>query len=124
MSAFLRRSSIALLACAGTAGAAYASPLAMTHGIASWYGRWHEGHRMANGHLFHSAEMTAASREYPLGVWVLVRDRRTLRMVAVRITDRGPYIAGRVIDLSQAAAYALGMIDSGLDMVDIQVIDQ
>jgi rare lipoprotein A len=98
------------------AGLAIAAPV----GLASWYGAWHEGRRMANSCPFHANSLTAASLVFPIGAWVRVRNRRNQRSVTVEITDRGPYIPGRVIDLSRAAADVLDMEAAGLAPVDIE----
>jgi rare lipoprotein A len=76
-------------------------------GIASWYGT-ESGRRTANGERFPTREATAAHRTLPFGTRVRVTDMATGRSVTVRINDRGPYIRGRIIDLSPAAARALG----------------
>ena len=89
-------------------------------GLASWYGIAHRGRRMADGHLFDERSFTAASRTLPLGRLVrvcLLRDR--LRCVDVQITDRGPYVGHRILDLSRAAMAALGGIDAGVVAVII-----
>ena len=78
-------------------------------GLASWYGPGFGGHRTASGERFDAGALTAAHRSFPFGSRVLVTSRRTGRSIVVRINDRGPYAAGRVIDLSFAASRALGM---------------
>lgn len=98
-------------------GAAMAAPTAS--GIASWYGRYHEGRRMANGCPFRLAALSAASRTLPLGTVVRVISLANGRSVEVPITDRGPYIRGRVIDLSRAAAVRLDMVAAGIVAVSI-----
>lgn len=84
-------------------------------GLASWYGPGFSGHRTANGERFNSGAYTAAHRSLPFGTRLRVTCRRTGRSVVVRINDRGPFVGGRVIDLSQAASRALGM--SGTEAV-------
>lgn len=91
-----------------------------TVGIASWYGP-ESGHRTANGERFPTGEATAASRTLPFDTRVRVTDLGTGRAVTVRINDRGPYVAGRIIDLSPAARRALGM--GGLARVCVDRID-
>lgn len=78
-------------------------------GVASWYGAAHEGRRTANGETFRSAAMTAAHRSLPFGTHVRVTRESTGRSVTVRINDRGPFAKGRIIDLSRAAAQAIGI---------------
>ena len=84
-------------------------------GLASWYGPGFNGHRTANGERFNTGAFTAAHRYFPFGTRVRVTNRRTGRSVIVRINDRGPFAAGRVIDLSYAASRAIGM--AGTDPV-------
>lgn len=87
---------------------------------ASWYGAHEEGRPTASGCAFHARELTAAHRVLPLGSVVLVS--RGERSVVVVINDRGPFVRGRGIDLSKAAAERLGMIDVGVAPVRAQVI--
>jgi len=89
-------------------------------GIASYYGHVHQGRRMANGQRFDENKLTAASRALPLGTRVKVTSLRNQKSVIVTITDRGPAAKTRVIDLSAAAARALGMISSGVDKVRVE----
>ena len=88
-------------------------------GIASYYGHVHQGRRMANGQRFDESKLTAASRTLPLGTRVKVTSLRNQKFVIVTITDRGPAVKTRVIDLSTAAARALGMISRGVDKVRV-----
>ena len=90
------------------------------HGVASFYGKKFHGRTMANGKPFDMRAMTAAHRTLPLGTVVLVTSKLTGKVVRVEITDRGPYTKRRVLDLSRAAAEALGFIDDGLSEVVIQ----
>ena len=78
-------------------------------GKASWYGPGFHGRRTANGEVFNKNALTAAHRTLPFGTRVRVTHRSTGRSVIVRINDRGPFIHGRVIDLSKASAQAIGM---------------
>jgi rare lipoprotein A len=93
-----------------------------TRGIASYYGGRFDGRRTASGCTFHANRRSAASRVLPLGTWIRVTNMRNGRTVIVPITDRGPYIAGRIIDLSQAAARAIGAIQAGVVPVAIEVL--
>lgn len=88
-------------------------------GVASWYGGRFHGRKTANGEIYDLFKLTAASRTLPLGTYVLVRNEENGRVVIVRINDRGPYVDGRIIDLSQAAAYRLGMMLDGIAMVQV-----
>ncbi len=92
------------------------------HGIASWYGPGFHGKRTASGERFNQHEYTAAHPSLPFGTLVRVTNVRNGRSVVVRITDRGPRKRGRIIDLSAAAARAIGLKSSGWAPVTIQVI--
>ena len=89
-------------------------------GIATYYGKYKPGRRMANGQVFDENKLTAASRTLRLGSWARVTSLRTGKSVEVQITDRGPVKKDRIIDLSTAAARALGMISRGLDRVRVE----
>jgi rare lipoprotein A len=91
-------------------------------GIASYYGYDWAGNKTASGQRFNPEAMTAAHRSLPFGTRVRVTNTRNGRSVVVRINDRGPYIRGRVIDLSSGAARIIGMIGSGIAPVKIEVL--
>lgn len=82
---------------------------ANTSGVASWYGPGFQGRRTASGERFNTHSLTAAHRSFAFGTRVRVVNQSTGRSVVVRINDRGPFARGRVIDLSHAAARAVGM---------------
>lgn len=86
--------------------------------IASWY---NEDQRTASGERFNPNAMTAAHRTLPFGTRVRVC-RAGRRCVVVRINDRGPFVRGRDIDLSEAAAQELGLIDAGVGRVDLGIV--
>lgn len=90
-------------------------------GEASWYGGDYQGRRAADGQRYNMYELTAAHRTLPLGIEVKVTNLENGRSVDVVITDRGPFVEGRIIDLSFAAAQALGMLDAGVARVRIEV---
>ena len=87
--------------CASTSGAEAKS---IQSGGASWYGPGFQGKKTANGERFNTHALTAAYRSLPFGSRVQVTNERTGRSVVVRINDRGPFVGGRAIDLSKAAA--------------------
>ena len=91
-------------------------------GIASWYGEDFHGWLTANGEIYDMEALTAAHRTLPLGTWVLVTNVENGRQVRVRINDRGPYLYGRVLDLSLAGARVLDMVDSGVAAVQVEVV--
>ena len=82
-------------------------------GVASWYGQQFQGRRTASGEPFDRHALTAAHKTLPFGTRVRVRHLGSGQEVVVRINDRGPFTKGRVIDLSQAAASAIGLVQSG-----------
>lgn len=89
-------------------------------GLASWYGPGFHGRTTASGARFDQNELTAAHRKLPLGSEVKVTNVENGRSIVVEINDRGPYIDGRVIDLSKAAAARLGIIEEGVAQVRIE----
>jgi rare lipoprotein A len=91
-------------------------------GIASWYGAQFHGKLAANGEVFNREALTAAHRTLPLGSMVRVVNLLNGKHVRVRINDRGPYVNGRILDLSHAAAAQLGMVDAGLSVIQLEVI--
>ena len=95
--------------------------LGASSGMASYYGY---GGRTANGERHNAAAMTAAHRTLPFGTRVRVTNTSNGRSVVVRINDRGPFVRGRVIDVSTGAANALGFRSRGVAKVDIAVVSQ
>ena len=93
-------------------------------GVASWYGKEFHGRVAANGEIFDMTALTAAHRKLPLGSLVRVVNLANGKYVFVRINDRGPYVMGRMLDLSHAAATELGMVDAGTSVVHLEVIGE
>jgi rare lipoprotein A len=91
-------------------------------GIASFYGDELRGHLTANGERFNPGALTAAHRELPFGTRLRVTNLDNGRTVAVRVNDRGPYVRGRILDLSAEAARRLGMLDRGVARVRVEVL--
>jgi len=91
-------------------------------GIASWYGRKFHGHLTSNGEYFDMFNMTAAHKSLPLPIYVKVTNLDNGREAIVRVNDRGPFHEGRIIDLSYAAAYKLGVTETGTANVRIDVV--
>jgi peptidoglycan lytic transglycosylase len=91
-------------------------------GQASWYGRFHHGRATANGERFNMYALTAAHRTLPFGTRLLVTNLENDRTVEVRINDRGPYVGARILDLSYAAARALGAVGAGVIPVTLRVV--
>ena len=89
-------------------------------GLASWYGHPYHGRQAASGEIYNMYDMTAAHRTLPFNTMVRVHDLDDGRDVTVRINDRGPFVEGRIIDLSYAAAQAMGM--PGLARVRLEIL--
>jgi rare lipoprotein A len=120
---------IALAAGCGKRVAAHAplppkpAPIGWTEtGIASWYGAPYDGRPAASGEIFDTHRLTAAHRTLPFDTWVEVTNLQNGRRVQVRINDRGPFIDGRIVDLSLAAADAIDLVRPGIGRVRLKVI--
>jgi rare lipoprotein A len=90
-------------------------------GLASWYGAQHQGKQTASGTIYDQAGLTAAHPSLPFGSKIKVTNVANGKSVEVEVTDRGPFAENRIIDLSQAAAKALDMIDSGTATVRLEL---
>ena len=115
----------ALIAPQSAAAQAFPAPAAEVfrqEGLASWYGAQFEGRPTASGEIFDSSLFTAAHPTLPFGTFLIVTNRNNNRQVSVRVNDRGPFVEGRIIDVSQAAAEHLGMIVTGTAPVIIETI--
>jgi len=91
-------------------------------GVASWYGKKFHGRKTSNGEIYNMYAMTAAHKTLPLGVFVRVENRSNGRVEVVRVNDRGPFVAGRIIDLSYAAATKLAVVGPGTAPVTITAL--
>ena len=94
----------------------------METGLASWYGPLYHNHKGSNGEVYDQNALTAAHRTIPLNSVVRVTNEATKHSVVVRITDRGPFVDNRVIDLSLAAARAVDVWQPGTAMVKVEVL--
>lgn len=101
---------------------AFAAPADALAGTASWYGRHWQGRKTASGARYDPGRLTAAHRSLPLNTRVRVTNLENAKSVTVLINDHGPYVRGRVIDLSTAAARRLGMLKEGLAPVRIELV--
>lgn len=101
-----------------------AAPVPVETGYASFYtaGWFGIGERTADGKRFHQYEMTAAHKTLPLGTFVRVTNLRNDRHTIARITDRGPYVRGRIVDLSKTGAREIGILNAGTAPVELQVL--
>lgn len=91
-------------------------------GVASWYGKKFHGRKTSNGEIYDMYALSAAHKTLPLGVYVKVTHLETGRQLTVRVNDRGPFVAGRIIDLSYAAAQQLGIVQSGTAPVKLEAL--
>jgi rare lipoprotein A len=91
-------------------------------GMASWYGHPYDGRRAADGEIYDMETLVAAHRTLPFNTWVRVYNLQNNRTIDVRIIDRGPFVDGRIIDLSHAAAQAIDMVIAGIAKVRVEVI--
>ncbi len=98
------------------------SPKPYQVGTASWYGSYFHGRPTASGEPYNMYDLTAAHRSLPLGTWVRVTNLRNGRAVIVRINDRGPYVAPRIIDVSYSVARILEFKARGLQRVRLDVV--
>ena len=93
-------------------------------GQASWYGEPFHGRKTANGETYDMNELSAAHKTLPLNSWVEVRNLDNNKVLAVRINDRGPFIRGRIIDLSREAAKEMDMLKTGVARVSVRSISK
>jgi rare lipoprotein A len=105
-----------------TANNAMGQVLQVASGIASWYGPGFAGNLSANGEIFDPEAMTAAHPNLPFGTMVRVINMDNGQSVVVRINDRGPYVHGRIIDISAGAARSIGMIPTGVAQVKLEIL--
>jgi rare lipoprotein A len=91
-------------------------------GLASWYGEPFHGRKTASGEIYDMDKITAAHKTLPLHTWVEVRNLDNKQVITLRINDRGPFVSGRIIDLSRAAARELGVYGPGVAKVYIKAI--
>ncbi len=107
---------------AATAPAPAAAAGDVTTGKAAWYGKKFNGRKTASGQRFNAGLLTAASNTLPFGTLVKVTNLKNKKSVTVRINDRGPKQADRIIDVTRAAAARLGMLKSGIVDVELKVV--
>jgi rare lipoprotein A len=92
------------------------------YGVASWYGKKFHGNPTASGEIYDMYHLTAAHKTLPLGTYVMVTNLENSRSVEVKINDRGPFVKGRIIDLSYAAARSVDMVEKGTARVRVAVL--
>lgn len=91
-------------------------------GIASWYGKKFHGRKTSNGETYNMYALTAAHKTLPMGTWVKVYNRDTDQEIIVRVNDRGPFVRGRIIDMSYTGAKKLGMVGPGTARVTVTAL--
>ncbi|MCP3940142.1 MAG: septal ring lytic transglycosylase RlpA family protein [Desulfobacteraceae bacterium] len=94
----------------------------MEKGVASWYGKKFHGRKTSNGETYNMYAMTAAHKTLPMGTWVKVYNLDSHQEIIVRINDRGPFITGRIIDLSYMGAKKIGMVGPGTARVKVTAL--
>jgi rare lipoprotein A len=99
-----------------------AKPGQTQEGIASYYHDSLHGNKTANGEIYNKNKISAAHKTLPLGSKVRVTDKRSGKSIVVRVNDRGPFVKGRIIDLSRRAAKELGIIQRGITPVKVEVL--
>lgn len=104
--------------------AANLSLVAQTRGKASYYSSRLHGRRTSDGNRYHRDSLTCAHKTYPFGTYIRVRNLANDKEVIVKVTDRGPHVRGRIIDLSYAAAKEIGLIAQGVGSVEITKLNE
>jgi rare lipoprotein A len=114
-----------LAACGGSRAALRPVPVALgteERGLASWYGHPYHGRRTSSGEVYDMNAMTAAHRTLPFGTWIHVENLDGGQTARVRVNDRGPFVEGRILDVSYAAGVALGVMARGVIPVRLRVV--
>ena len=121
---YVLASSLLTLLIAGCSMHRYDKPKVGTtqRGVASWYGEPFHGRKTASGEVYDMHGMTAAHKELPLGTEVEVKNLDNGREARLRVNDRGPFIRGRVLDVSYAGAQKLGMVGPGTARIELRVV--
>jgi rare lipoprotein A len=114
---------LVLVGCSSTPKSGSSASGHSESGQASYYGNEFHGRKTANGERFDQGKLTAAHRTLPFGTQVKVTNTQTGKSVTVRVNDRGPFVKGRVIDLSSSAFKAIASLNAGVVPVRIQVLD-
>lgn len=103
----------------------HSAPVAVGHtetGMASWYGIPYHGRPAADGEIYNMETLVAAHRILPFNTWLRVTNLQNSKTVDVRVIDRGPFVDGRIIDLSKAAARQIDLLGPGVGLVRLEVI--
>ena len=93
------------------------------YGTASYYGSKHHGKKTASGRVFNKHEMTTAHRSIPFGKKVKITNTSNGKSAIFTVTDRGPFVKGRIADVSQAGALALGFFSKGVTQIKLEILD-
>jgi rare lipoprotein A len=114
---------MALLLCLYTCCCLFGTPgTSAKYGLASYYGADFHGKRTASGETFDQYKLTCAHRDLPFGTRLKVTNVENGKWVVVRVNDRGPWVAGRIIDLSYAAARKIDMVEAGIVDVKLEIL--
>ena len=113
---------IVALSCVSCARVAHTPPEDIQTGVASWYGPTFHGKSTSNKEIYDMHDLTAAHKSLPFGTYVVVTNLNNGKSVTVRINDRGPFVKGRIIDLSYAAARAVDLIGTGTAPVRLEIL--
>jgi rare lipoprotein A len=105
-------------------GQTYGKDVFRQEGIASWYGREFDGRPTASGEIYDSSQFTAAHPDMPFGTVLIITNKHNDKKVTVRVNDRGPFVAARIIDVSRAAAEQLDMIVTGTAPVIVESVER
>jgi len=114
-----------LAACGGSRAPLRPVPVALgteERGLASWYGHPYHGRRTSSGEVYDMNAMTAAHRTLPFGTWIHIENLDGGQTARVRVNDRGPFVEGRILDVSYAAGVALGVVARGVIPVRLRVV--
>lgn len=105
--------------CLGGSGAGYRN---IQYGEASYYGKEFHGRKTASGEVYDMYKMTCAHKKLPFGTKIKVTNLENKKTVIVRVTDRGPFVSGRIIDLSYGAAQKIDMVAAGVVRVRVEIL--
>ncbi|MBP3228636.1 MAG: septal ring lytic transglycosylase RlpA family protein [Bacteroidaceae bacterium] len=120
----LSKTLIGLTLCAFALVGTHEATAQTMHGQASYYAGKFHGRRTSSGAIYHKDSLTCAHRTLPFGTMLRVRNTSNGREVVVRVTDRGPFARGRIVDLSLGAARQLGMVAAGVTGVEVEVLSR
>ena len=113
---------VSAMVCLCIAHSAFSDEVYPQYGYASWYGKSLHGKKTASGERFDQHSFTGAHRSLPFGTLVRVKNLKNGKEVVITVNDRGPFIRGRIIDISRAAASSIGILRLGVTRVRVEII--